>query len=156
DYVESAANGSPLGDAVEVAALTTAFQEEAGDMARAAPCAVGSIKSNIGHLEAASGVSQLSKVVLQLAHGELVPSSNAQPRNSRLRLEKDTFAIQEALRPWPEASDPVTGQRQPRRALISSYGAGGSYGNAVVEEYVTEACEPPGDGQIGRSPVFCF
>jgi len=73
-YVESAANGSPLGDSLEIAALNKAFRRFTQDKQF---CAIGSVKSNIGHAEAASGIAQLTKVVLQLQHQQMVPSGGS-------------------------------------------------------------------------------
>ncbi|MHC6085586.1 SDR family NAD(P)-dependent oxidoreductase [Ralstonia solanacearum] len=136
DYVEAAANGSELGDPIEVAALKKVF----GD-ARPASCALGTVKSNIGHLEAASGMSQLTKVLLQLQHGQLAPSIHAEPLNPHIRLEGSAFYLQRQASPWsvPVAQD---GARRPRRCLINSFGAGGSYASLVVEEHLEQRPRP--------------
>src|SRR5206468_10588749 len=100
-------------------------------------CALGSVKSNIGHPEAASGIAQLTKVVLQLQHRQLVPSIKAEPLNPNLRLEETPFVLQRELADWPRPVLEIDGKPQevPRRALIDSYGAGGAYVSLVVEEY---------------------
>lgn len=126
-YVESAANGSPLGDAAEIAALTAVFG--AGAEHR---CAIGSVKANIGHAESASGISQLSKVVLQLQHGELAPSVKAEPANPAIRWEATPFFLPSTVQPWTRPQQ--DGRDLPRRALINSFGAGGSYVVLLVEE----------------------
>ncbi|KJH66471.1 SDR family NAD(P)-dependent oxidoreductase [Chromobacterium violaceum] len=140
NYVEAAANGSELGDPIEVAALKKAF----GGVAPAS-CGLGTVKSNIGHLEAASGISQLTKVLLQLRHGELAPSINAEPLNPHIRLEGSAFRLQEKASPWPALPDGFGGA-QPRRCLINSFGAGGSYASLVVEEAPAQPQRRPVEG----------
>jgi amino acid adenylation domain-containing protein len=145
-YVEAAANGSALGDSIEVAALSKVFGRAGSTKS---PCILGSAKSNIGHPEAASGIAQLTKVVLQLRHQRLVPSIKVEPLNPNLRLEETPFTLQRELASWrrPVLEIDGTTQEVPRRALINSFGAGGSYVSLVVEEYAsgeTRAARPPG------------
>ncbi|MGW0374202.1 SDR family NAD(P)-dependent oxidoreductase, partial [Streptomyces coeruleorubidus] len=121
-YVEAAANGSALGDAVEAGALREVF----GDVTE--PIALGSVKSNLGHPEAASGIAQLTKVVLQLRHRELAPRAAVGTPNPELRLDEGPLQLCETLTPW----EPRPGT--PRRALLNSVGAGGSHVSLVVEE----------------------
>jgi polyketide synthase PksN len=132
-YIESAVNGSRLGDPIEILALKKAFGSLTN---RKAFCALGSVKSNLGHLEAASGVSQLSKVLLQFKHRTLVPSIHSHPRNPAIKLEGSPFYVQEACTPWPAVQDPHTGRELPRRCMINSFGAGGTCVNIVVEEFL--------------------
>ncbi len=124
-----------MGDPIEVAAIKNAFAQFTKKQKY---CALGSIKSNLGHLEAASGISQLTKVILQLKHKTLVPSINANPINSKIRLETSPFYIQEQTEEWGRHKDPVTGEDLPRRSMINSFGAGGSYANLIVEEFMQE------------------
>ena len=133
-YVESAANGSPLGDAIEVSALNKAFRKFTSDQTF---CAIGSVKSNIGHAEAASGISQLTKVVLQLQHQQLVPTINATPLNPNLNFDGTPFYLQQELREWKRPLIKIDGEELevPRRATVSSFGAGGSNAHLIVEEY---------------------
>ncbi|WP_207635815.1 SDR family NAD(P)-dependent oxidoreductase [Ruminiclostridium papyrosolvens] len=135
-YVESAANGSELGDPIELIALANAFSQHTS---KKQYCAIGSVKSNLGHLEAASGISQLSKVLLQLKHKTLVPSINANPRNPNIKLENTPFYLQETIEPWNQLKDFKTGESLPRRSMINSFGAGGAYTNLIVEEFIKEA-----------------
>ncbi|MCS1407962.1 MAG: Polyketide synthase PksN [Verrucomicrobia subdivision 3 bacterium] len=135
-YVESAVNGSALGDPIEIRALKKAFGRFTD---KPACCALGSVKSNIGHLEAASGISQLSKVILQFENRALVPSINADPPNPHVKLEGSPFRLQRAFEPWPAPRHPQTGEPLPRRSMINSFGVGGAYANVIVEAY-----EPPG------------
>ncbi|TCS93644.1 beta-ketoacyl synthase N-terminal-like domain-containing protein [Hazenella coriacea] len=131
-YMESAANGSALGDPIEVIALQHAFANYTEEKQF---CAMGSVKSNIGHLEAASGISQLSKVLLQMKHQTLVPTINVKPLNPNIKLEKTAFYLQEKTEPWKPIKDRHTGENLPRRSMINSFGAGGAYANLIVEEY---------------------
>ena len=129
--VESAANGSPLGDALEFNALDRAFAQST---AKQAYCRIGSVKSNMGHLEAASGVSQLAKMVLQMQQQMFVPSIHATPINPAIRMSGTAFVLSDAVRPWTALVDPGTSTPIPRRGLINSFGAGGAYAVAVIQE----------------------
>lgn len=133
-YVESAANGSVLGDPIEVIALTNAFSQYT-DKKRF--CALGSVKSNLGHLEAASGMSQLAKVLLQMERETLVPTINAKPQNPNIALEQTAFYLQEKTEHWERMRDAETGDIIPRRSMINSFGAGGAYANLIIEEYIS-------------------
>jgi acyl transferase domain-containing protein len=133
-YVEAAASGSSMGDAIEIRALEKVF----GASAEPVRCAIGSVKSNIGHAEAASGISQLSKVVLQLQHRQLVATRKPETINPNLNLEKTPFQLQCVLQDWGRLELERDGQRIeiPRRALINSLGAGGTGVSVIVEEHI--------------------
>lgn len=137
-YVEAAANGASLGDAVEVRALTEAFGRFTG---RKQFCPIGTVKSNIGHPEAASGVAQLAKVILQLRHRRLVPSIGTARLNPNIDFAGTPFYLVTEPRPWERPRDlngleaSETAAEFPRRATISSFGAGGSNAHLIVEEY---------------------
>ncbi|TYS11709.1 methyltransferase [Bacillus subtilis] len=137
-YIESAANGSALGDPIEMIALTNAFEQYTN---KKQFCAIGSVKSNLGHLEAASGISQLTKVLLQMKKGTLVPTINATPINPNIKLENTAFYLQEQTEPWHRLNDPETGKQLPRRSMINSFGAGGAYANLIIEEFIEMAPE---------------
>jgi 3-oxoacyl-(acyl-carrier-protein) synthase/acyl carrier protein/NADP-dependent 3-hydroxy acid dehydrogenase YdfG len=141
-YVEAAANGSPVGDAVEFAALRQVFSHD-GHLGQA--CAMGSVKSSIGHPEAASGMAQLAKVVLQMVHGQIAPTSNVDQLNPSLKFEGVPLVLQRELADWPRPVIDRDGQawQVPRRALINSFGAGGSNASLVIEEYVSPARAAP-------------
>jgi 3-oxoacyl-(acyl-carrier-protein) synthase/acyl carrier protein len=136
-YVEAAANGSLLGDAIEVNALDRTFVKHS-----VAPrsCAIGTIKSNLGHAEAASGISQIAKLLLQMRHGMIVPSIKTEPGNVSLNWEETSFALQSTLSKWERpVVDLGEGAREyPRRAMVNSFGAGGAYASAVIEEYLPQ------------------
>jgi len=141
-YVEAAAVGSALGDAIEVEALSRVFRDGAIEPGS---CAIGAVKSNIGHAEAASAMAQLAKVVLQLQHGELVPTVMPAPPNPNLNWKGTPFSLQRELRPWLRPRIQVAGIEcdGPRRALLNSFGAGGSNVTLVVEEHLEECRRSP-------------
>jgi amino acid adenylation domain-containing protein len=125
--VEAHGTGTPLGDPIEVSALTAAFQPwPAAD----GHCALGSVKSNIGHAESAAGIAGVIKVLLQMRHQRLVPSIHADPPNPDIRFEDTPFRVQREPAPWPA---PPAG---PRRAGVSSFGAGGANAHVILEERI--------------------
>lgn len=130
DYVEAHGTGTELGDPIELAALARAY---GALTTRRAFCAVGSVKPNIGHLDAAAGVSSLIKTVLSIQHGQQAPSINCETLNPKIELEDSPFFINTVLRPWPD----VPGR--PRRAGVSSFGFGGTNAHVILEQ----APEPP-------------
>lgn len=121
--VEAHGTGTPLGDPIEFAALAACYPHEG----RKVPCAVGSVKSNIGHLDAAAGVASLLKAILAVQHGELPPTVNFDSLNPQISLKHNSFRISEKLCPWPKGLSP-------RRAGISSFGIGGTNVHMYVEE----------------------
>ncbi len=139
-YVESAANGSAMGDLIEMTGLNKAFRKFTQDNHF---CAIGSVKSNIGHAEAASGISQLTKVVLQLIHKKLVPSIKVEPLNPNLSFDNTPFYLNQEFKDWQKPTVTVNGKTQvyPRRAAISSFGAFGSNAHLIIEEYISHPGE---------------
>ncbi|CAN3978273.1 SDR family NAD(P)-dependent oxidoreductase [Kitasatospora purpeofusca] len=123
-YVETHGTGTALGDPIELAALTRAFRE---DTEETGYCAIGSVKSNIGHLDAAAGVAALIKTVLALRHEAIPASLHFTKPNPELDLDSGPFFVNDRLRPWPR------GER-PRRAGVSSFGIGGTNVHLVLEE----------------------
>jgi acyl transferase domain-containing protein/aryl carrier-like protein len=123
DYVETHGTGTSLGDPIETEALKQAFGK-----APPGSCALGSLKTNIGHLETAAGVAGVIKVVLAIEHGELPPSLNFTTANPLLGLEASPFFVNTTLRPWP-----ARGLR-PRRAGVSSFGIGGTNAHLILEQ----------------------
>ncbi|MGO1070379.1 SDR family NAD(P)-dependent oxidoreductase [Lysobacter sp. CA199] len=146
-YVEAHGTGTSLGDPIEVAGLTKAFAQ-----AESQYCAIGSAKSNLGHLEAAAGIAGLTKVLLQMRHRSLVPSIHSDTPNPYIDFARSPFRVQRTLQPWPRPVIEHNGSRTelPRLAGISSFGAGGSNGHLIVEEYVEEV---RGDAQV-EAPVL--
>src|SRR5262249_17721213 len=103
--------------------------------------AIGSVKSNIGHCESAAGIAGLTKVLLQLAHGELVPSLHSQVLNPNINFSDTPFVVQREVSAWRRPVVEVDGgaREYPRIAGLSSFGAGGSNAHVVIEEYVAPA-----------------
>ncbi|WP_440119139.1 SDR family NAD(P)-dependent oxidoreductase [Paenibacillus sp. QZ-Y1] len=129
-YVEAHGTGTSLGDPIEIAGLSKAFQR---DPSEEAYCAIGSAKSNIGHAESAAGIVGVTKVLLQLQHGELAPSLHVQQTNPHIDFSQTPFTVQRELDVW--ARPRVDGEIVPRRAGISSFGAGGANAHIILEEY---------------------
>jgi acyl transferase domain-containing protein/acyl carrier protein len=125
-YIEAHGTGTELGDPIEVAALTQAFR--ASTDARAF-CALGSVKSNMGHLDAAAGIAGLLKTVLALQHGRIPPSLHFTRPNPNIDFESSPFYVNTSSREWPISADGT-----PRRAGVSSFGIGGTNAHVVLEE----------------------
>jgi amino acid adenylation domain-containing protein len=124
DYVEAHGTGTPLGDPIELAALG-AVLGEGRDAGR--KCALGSVKTNIGHLEAAAGVAGLIKAALALSHRKIPPSLNFTAPNPHADLDALPLAIARSLAPWPSTDGPA-------RAGVSAFGFGGTNAHIVLEE----------------------
>jgi amino acid adenylation domain-containing protein/non-ribosomal peptide synthase protein (TIGR01720 family) len=131
-YVEAHGTGTALGDPVEVAALSEAFGART---ARRCFCALGSVKTNIGHADAAAGVAGLIKTVRALEEGVLPPSLHFTRPNPRIDFAASPFYVNAELRPWPQDGGP-------RRAGVSAFGLGGTNAHVVLEE----APPPPPSG----------
>ncbi|SCF06663.1 Acyl transferase domain-containing protein [Micromonospora haikouensis] len=132
DYVEAHGTGTEIGDAIEVAALGQAFRTE---RPRSTPCLLGSVKPNIGHLDAAAGVAGLIKVVLALGHEYLPPSIDCVEAHPEIPFADGPFEVVMAGRAWPRTD-------RPRRAGVSSFGIGGTNAHLVVEEAPERAPSP--------------
>ncbi|MBC9915639.1 SDR family NAD(P)-dependent oxidoreductase [Chitinophaga varians] len=129
-YIEAHGTGTELGDPVEISGLTTAFQQyQVGKQ----NCAVGTIKTNIGHLEAAAGIVGLQKVLLQMKHCTLVPSLHSAELNPFIDFENSPFYVGQTVEAWtPKVVD---GRQLPLYGGISSFGAGGSNAHVIIEQY---------------------
>ena len=135
-YVEAHGTGTALGDPIEIAALRQAFaedaratqetEEEATESDRAY-CAIGSVKSNIGHLDTAAGVAGFIKTVLALQHRQLPPTLHVERENPAIDFATGPFRVQRTLTPWQP-------DRLPRRAGVSSFGIGGTNAHLILEE----------------------
>ncbi|MBU9646471.1 SDR family NAD(P)-dependent oxidoreductase, partial [Burkholderia gladioli] len=143
-YVEAHGTGTELGDPIEIAGLSQAYGDTGGSS-----CAIGSAKSNIGHAESAAGIAGLTKVLLQMRHGELAPSLHAQRPNPHIDFGRTPFRLQTALSAWPRPVREEAGERRerPRIAAISSFGAGGSNAHLIVEEYRDRREQPASSGE---------
>ncbi|HLH15493.1 MAG TPA: beta-ketoacyl synthase N-terminal-like domain-containing protein, partial [Solirubrobacteraceae bacterium] len=142
--VEAHGTGTPVGDVVEVQSLTRVFGEREGELAR---CALGTVKSMIGHPIPAAGVAGVIKAALALHHRVLPPTLNCEQPNPELELERTPFYINTETRPW------IHGGAQPRRAGINAFGFGGINAHAVLEESPQQdapAAEhrPPWDSEV--------
>ncbi|HEX2077353.1 MAG TPA: acyltransferase domain-containing protein, partial [Longimicrobium sp.] len=134
-YVEAHGTGTPLGDPIEITALKEAFGAAEGE----GWCAVGSVKTNLGHLDAAAGAAGLIKTVQALRHRQIPPTLHFKKPNPRLGIEGSPFFIADRLREW---TVPGGG---PRRAGVSSFGLGGTNAHAVLQEPPSR--EPSGPGR---------
>jgi polyketide synthase PksM len=134
-YIEAHGTGTELGDPIEITGLAQAFRK---DTQETQFCAMGSVKSNIGHLESAAGIAGLTKVLLQMKHGQLVPSLHSGVLNPNIDFGSSPFVVQQELSEWKRPVIEINGEvrEYPRIAGISSFGAGGSNAHVVIEEYV--------------------
>ena len=146
-YVEVHGTGTSLGDPIEVAGLTAAFKNlrtqstgQSGEAATPAStgfftpwCGIGSIKTNVGHLEAASGMAGIIKVLLSMEYQQLPATINFSKLNTKIELEGSPFYIQSESRPWRTALP-----NEPLRAGVSSFGIGGANGHVVLESFNQE------------------
>ncbi|QHP66038.1 amino acid adenylation domain-containing protein (plasmid) [Bradyrhizobium sp. LCT2] len=133
-YVEAHGTGTRLGDPIEIAALTEAFRRTTD---KTGFCAIGSVKTNIGHLDAAAGVAGLIKAVLAVEHGVIPPSLHFETPNPAIDFAGSPFHVNQKLREWPAAA----GHR--RRAGVSSFGIGGTNAHVVVEAAAAAAASGP-------------
>src|SRR5579859_371206 len=122
-YVEAHGTGTLLGDPIEAKALGTVLNVERPP---GRPCALGSVKTNLGHLEAAAGIAGLIKVALALRHGEIPPSLHFEKPNPHIPFDELPLRVQTTLSPWPAESGPAL-------AGVSSFGFGGTNAHVVLE-----------------------
>ncbi|HLP57177.1 MAG TPA: amino acid adenylation domain-containing protein, partial [Candidatus Deferrimicrobium sp.] len=127
-YIETHGTGTPLGDPIEIEGLKLAFNSSKKHF-----CALGSVKTNIGHLDAAAGIAGLIKTTLSLYHGFIPPSLNFQSPNPQCDLENSPFYVNTELKPC---------QNHPFRASVSSFGLGGTNVHIILEEYAFGDQEP--------------
>ena len=123
-YVETHGTGTPLGDPIEIEGLRQAFDVSTAD--RPGPCFVGSVKSNIGHLESAAGMASLIKTILCLKHRAIPATLHYTSPNPELHLDQGPFVVRSEYGPWEW--DGI------RRAGVSSFGVGGTNAHVVLEE----------------------
>ncbi len=124
DYVEAHGTGTRVGDPIEVAALTQAFRRTTDAVGY---CGIGSVKSNIGHLDTAAGVAGVIKVILAMQHGELPATLHFTASNPLIDFPATPFVVNGTRRPWPQ-------RQHRRRAGVSSLGVGGTNAHVVLEE----------------------
>jgi amino acid adenylation domain-containing protein len=134
-YVEAHGTGTALGDPVEIAGLTEAFR--AGGARGTGFCALGSVKTNLGHTDAAAGIAGLLKTVLALKHGEIPPSLHFDTPNPAIDFAGSPFHVASRLEEWKSDG--------PRRAGVSSFGIGGTNAHVVLEEAPAAPASVPTD-----------
>ncbi|RXJ69412.1 hypothetical protein CS022_23845 [Veronia nyctiphanis] len=134
-YVEAHGTGTRLGDPIEVDGLTSAFRQFTPDSSY---CAIGSVKSNIGHALAAAGVAGLIKAVLSVKEGKLLPTLHVKNTNPHINFTDSPFYLVDRLKDWPQQAEDL-----PRVAAISSFGFSGSNVHMVVESF------PPTKPKVG-------
>ncbi len=135
DYIECHGTGTYLGDPIEVAALTQAFSETTHETGF---CRLGSVKTNIGHLDTAAGVASLIKTSLALHHKEIPPSLGFEKPNPAIDFDNSPFRVNDKLTEWVP-------HKGPRRAGINSLGVGGTNAHAILEEAPERAASEPSD-----------
>jgi phthiocerol/phenolphthiocerol synthesis type-I polyketide synthase C len=131
-YVEAHGTGTALGDPIEVDALQQTYGVSSPDHPR---LWIGSVKSNIGHTEAAAGLAGLVKVLLALRHERIPQTLHVQRLNPHLPLDAGRCAVAAEAQPWPRGM-------RPRRAAVSSFGFGGANAHVLVQEAPSEAVDP--------------
>jgi acyl transferase domain-containing protein len=132
-YIEAHGTGTPLGDPVEIAALTQVFRRKTQ---KRGFCAIGSVKSNVGHLESAAGVTGLIKTVLALQHKQIPPSLHFKSPNPEIDFASSPFYVNTELQEWKNGAGP-------RRAGVSSFGIGGTNAHVILEEAPAIASDRP-------------
>ena len=135
DYVECHGTGTYLGDPIEVAALTEAFRETTEETGF---CRIGSVKTNIGHLDTAAGAASLIKTALSLHHRQMAPSLGYEAPNPAIDFDTSPFRVNDRLTEW-------TARNGPRRAGVNSLGVGGTNAHVVVEEAPARPQSEPSD-----------
>ena len=123
-YIETHGTGTALGDPIEVNSLIAVLME---GREQNQPCQIGSVKTNIGHLEAAAGIAGLIKLVLSLEHGEIPPHLHLKQLNPYIKIDKTPIKICTHLQKWPSVG-------QPRLAGVSAFGFGGTNAHIILEE----------------------
>jgi acyl transferase domain-containing protein/acyl carrier protein len=130
-YIEAHGTATELGDIIEIDALTTAFNSNKKQY-----CAIGSLKTNIGHLDSAAGIASLIKVALMIKHRQIPPSLNYELPNPNIDFENSPFFVNTRLQEWKSNGYPL-------RAGVSSFGVGGTNAHVILEEWSGDS-EPEG------------
>jgi acyl transferase domain-containing protein/acyl carrier protein len=141
-YVEAHGTGTPVGDPIEVRALANAL---ASDRPAATPLLIGSVKTNIGHLEAGAGVAGLIKTALVLKHGYIPANLHFNNPNGQIPLAELNIDIPRTGRPFPDSKRRVAG--------VNSFGFGGTNAHVVLAESPAHICVPPANNQFQHLPL---
>lgn len=149
DYVEGHGSGTKIGDAIEIQALAEAYRQSTD---RTQFATIGSVKSNLGHLDAAAGMAGLIKILLAMRHEQLPPTAHFVRPNPEIDFASSPFRVQGELSPWPRG-------HRPRRAGLSAFGFGGTNAHVVVEEpplheVLTDEPEVDVLDGVGRPELF--
>ncbi|WP_220387593.1 non-ribosomal peptide synthetase [Legionella sainthelensi] len=137
-YIEAHGTGTALGDPIEMEGLAQVFKDSGMALDS---CALGSVKTNIGHLDVAAGIAGLIKTILCLYHKQLVPTLHYQSGNSKINFAASPFYVNTVLKPWTQGDFP-------RRAGISSFGIGGTNAHLILEEAPVEAKQERGSPKL--------
>ena len=127
-YVEAHGTGTPIGDPIEVTALSRAFKAYTD---RTGYCGIGSVKSNVGHLDVAAGMAGLIKTILSIKHGQIPPTIHYSSPNPEIQFERTPFYVTDTLQDWKAENDL-------RRAGVSALGIGGTNAHIILEEFQPE------------------
>ncbi len=131
-YIEAHGTGTILGDPIEINGLLRAFRQR-HDSSLANYCGLGTVKTNIGHLEGAAGIAGVIKVLLAMKHRKLPKIVNFEKLNPRIKLEESPFYIVRETQEWEPLKTPL-GEQIPRRSGVSSFGIGGTNAHVILEE----------------------
>jgi acyl transferase domain-containing protein/acyl carrier protein len=123
-YIEAHGTGTHIGDPIEIKALTNAFRTRTK---RNGFCGIGSVKSNLGHLDAAAGMASIIKLILCFEHNALVPTLHFHSPNTQMDLTNSPFYVVDSVREWKS-------DQTPRRAGVSAFGVGGTNAHVILEE----------------------
>ncbi|MDV9196917.1 SDR family NAD(P)-dependent oxidoreductase, partial [Streptomyces sp. Wh19] len=154
-YIEAHGPGTPVGDPIEIMALKEAFRNlhaAQGTVARPESCGIGSVKTNIGHLEGAAGVAGIAKVISSLALRTLPANVNFRNQNRLIKLEDSPFHVVRHTRPWAATAPESDGTIRPRRAGVSSFGFGGTNAHVVLEEHLPDEADAGAQDASLRGP----
>lgn len=145
NYIEAHGTGTSLGDPIEIRGLSQTIGIEKSIHS----CPIGSVKSNIGHLESCAGMASIAKVLLQLKYKKLVPSIHVENLNQNINFSQSPFYVQNKLEEWKQPIKIINGKETiiPRCAGISAFGAGGSNAHVIISEYLDEKSMVQIDGK---------
>ncbi|MER0239565.1 beta-ketoacyl synthase N-terminal-like domain-containing protein [Fulvimarina sp. MAC8] len=141
DYFEAHGTGTALGDPIEIDALNRIYGK--AFMSAGRTCAIGSVKGNLGHMDAAAGMGGIIKAILAMQNGKIPPSINFDRPNPRCRFDAGPFRVAKEALDWPETDD------RPRRAAISAFGMGGANAHLIIEQ----GSRPAGAGPLDAADI---